>query len=124
MISRQRTRTSFLTRRLCAEITLNRFQPSVLDVEILHVPERFTVLGVAKILHKSILRASGDSLEVKVSNEINLCVPALRFESALADVVVASRTRKGEAVGEQHIERVQILLFPRRIPFMNDLLVR
>jgi len=43
-----------------------------------------------------------------VSNEINLCVPALRFESALADVVVAGRARKGEVVGEQHIERVQI----------------
>jgi hypothetical protein len=44
---------------------------------------------VAKILHKSILRTTGDSLEVKVSNEINLCVPTLRFESALAGVVVA-----------------------------------
>src|SRR5258706_2934565 len=124
MISRQRTRTSFLTRRLCAEITLNRFQPSVPDAEIIHVPERFTVLGVAKILHKSILRASGDSLEVKVSNEINLCVPALRFESAFADVVVAGCARKGEVVGEQHIERVQILLFPHRVPLTDDLLVR
>src|SRR6202050_2830257 len=109
---------------LRAEITLNGLQLSVLDAEILHVPERFTVLGVTKILHKSILRASGDSLEVKVSNEINLCVPALRFESALAEVVVASRARKGEVVGEQHIERVQILLFPRRVPLTDDLLVR
>src|SRR5258707_14389448 len=124
MTPRQRTRTSFLTRRLCAEITLNRFQLSVLDAEILHVPERFTVLGVAKILHKSILRARGDSLEVKVSNEINLRVPTLRFESALADVVVAGRARKGEVVGEQHIERAQILLFPRRVPLADDLLVR
>jgi len=46
---------------------------------------------VAKILHKSILRASGDSLQVKMSNEIDLCFPASRFESALADVVVAGR---------------------------------
>jgi hypothetical protein len=91
---------------LRAEITLNGFQLSVLDSEVLHVPERFTVLGVAKILHKSILRASGDSLEVKVSNEINLCVPALRFESALADVVVAGRAGKREVVGEQDVERV------------------
>jgi hypothetical protein len=76
---------------LRAEITLNGLQLSVLDSEILHVPERFTVLGVAKILHKSILRASGDSLQVKMSNEIDLCFPASRFESALADVVVAGR---------------------------------
>jgi len=76
---------------LRAEITLNGLQLSVLDSEILHVPERFNVLGVAKILHKSILRASGDSLQVKMSNEIDLCFPASRFESALADVVVAGR---------------------------------
>jgi len=76
---------------LRAEITLNGLQLSVPDSEILHVPKRFTVLGVAKILHKSILRASGDSLQVKMSNEIDLCFPASRFESALADVVVAGR---------------------------------
>lgn len=40
---------------LRAEITLNRLQLSVLDSEILHVPERFAILGVAKILHKSLL---------------------------------------------------------------------
>jgi hypothetical protein len=108
---------------LRAEITLNGFQLSVLDSEILHVPERFTVRGVAKILHKSIVRASGDSLQVKMFNEINLCVPALRFESAFADVVVAGRARKGEVVGEEHIERAQILLFPRRVPLTDDLLV-
>ena len=74
-----------------AEITLNGSQLSVLDSEVLHVPERFTVRGVAKILHKSIIRASGDSLQVKMANEIDLCFPALLFESALADVVVAGR---------------------------------
>jgi hypothetical protein len=84
---------------LLAEITLNRLQLSVLDSEILHVPERFTVLGVAKILHKSILRASGDSRQVKMSNEIDLCFPASRFESALADVVVAGRARRVKLVG-------------------------
>ena len=88
-----------------AEITLNGFQLSVLDSEKLHVPERSTVRGVAKIFHKSIVRASGDPLQVKMFNEISLCVPALRFECALADVVVAGRARKCEVVGEQHIER-------------------
>jgi hypothetical protein len=91
---------------LRAEITLNGLQLSVLDPEIINVPERFTVLGVAKILHKSIRCARVDPLQVKVSNEINLCVPALRFESALADVVVAGRAGKREVVGEQDVERV------------------
>ena len=108
---------------MCAEITLDRFQLSVLDSEILHVPERFAVRGVAKIFHKNIVRASGDPLQVKMFNEINLCVPALRFEGALADVVVAGRARKGEIVGEQVIEHAQILLFPRRVPLPDDLLV-
>jgi hypothetical protein len=97
---------------LRAEITLNRLQLSVLDSEILHVPERFTVLGMAKILHKSMVRASRNPLQVKMSNEINLCVPALCFEPALADVVVAGRARKGKIIGEQAIERTQVLLFP------------
>jgi hypothetical protein len=33
-------------------------------------------------------------------NEIDLCFPASRFESALAYVVVACRARKCEVVGE------------------------
>jgi hypothetical protein len=55
---------------------------------------------VAKILHKSVVRTSADSLQVKLSNEIDLCVPALRLEGAFADVVVAGRAAKGEIVGE------------------------
>ena len=73
------------------EITLKRLQLPVSDSKIFHIPEQFTVLGVAKILHKSIVRASGDLLQFKMSNEIDLCFPASRFESALADVVVAGR---------------------------------
>jgi hypothetical protein len=76
---------------LRAEITLNGLQLSVLDSEVLDVPERFTVRGVAKILHKSVIRASSDSLQVKMPDEIDLCFPALLFESALADMVVAGR---------------------------------
>ena len=74
-----------------AEITLHGLQLSVLDSEILHVPQRFTVRGVAKILHKSVVRAGGDPLQVKMFDEIDLRFPALLFESALADVVVAGR---------------------------------
>jgi hypothetical protein len=79
---------------------------------------------VAKILHKSIVRTSADLLQVKMSNETNLCVPALRLEGAFADVVVAGRAAKGEVVGEQGIERAQVLVFPRNLPFTDDLLVR
>src|ERR1700691_3967420 len=103
------------------EITLNGLQLSVFDSEILHVTERFTVLGVAKILHKSILRASGDSLEVKMSNEIDLCFPALRFKSALANVVVAGRAGKGEVIGEQAIHWAPIFLLPGCIPLPDYL---
>jgi hypothetical protein len=109
---------------LRAEIALNGFQLSVPDAEVLHIPERFAVLGVTKILHKSIIGASGDPLQVKMSNEIDLGVPALGFESALADVVVARRARKGKVVGKQGIERTQVLVFPRRVPLTDDLLVR
>jgi hypothetical protein len=85
---------------LRAEITLNGLQLSVLDSEILHVPERSTALGVAKVLHKSIVRPSGELLQVKMSNEIDLSFPASRFESALVDVVVAGRACKSEVIGE------------------------
>src|SRR6266481_4698205 len=109
---------------LRAEITLNGLQLSVLDSEILHVPEQFTVLRVAKILHKSILRASGDSLQVKMSYEIDLCFPASRFESALADVVVAGRARKREVIGEQAIHWAPGFLLPGCVPLPDYLLVR
>jgi len=62
---------------------------SARDSKVLHVPERFAVLRVAKILHKSVVLNSADLLQVKMSNEINLVVPALRLEGAFADVVVA-----------------------------------
>jgi hypothetical protein len=97
---------------LRAEITLKGLQLSVFDSEMLHVPQRFTILSVAKILHKSILRANADSLQVKMSNEIDLCFPASRFESALADVVVAGRACKGEVIGEQAIHWAPIFLLP------------
>jgi hypothetical protein len=109
---------------LLAEITLDGLQLSVLDSEILHIPERFTVLGVAKILHESIVRAGGDSLQVKMSDEIDLSFPAARFEGALADVVVASRAGKGEVIGEQVIHRAPVFRLPGCVPLPDYLLVR
>ena len=108
---------------MCAEIARNRIQLSARESKVLHIPERFTVLCVAKILHKSVVCTSADSLQVKMSNQINLCVPALRLEGAFADVVVAGRAGKCEVVGEQAIERAQVLAFPCSVPFTDDLLV-
>src|ERR1700679_4003753 len=99
-----------------AEIALNGLQFSVLNSEIFHVPERFTVLGVTKILHKSVFRAGSDSLQVKVSNKIDLRFPASRFESALADVVVAGRACEGEVIGEQAIHRAPVSFLPGCVP--------
>src|SRR4029077_11320476 len=84
--------------------------------------QRFTVLGVAKIFHKSVVRPGSDPLQVEIFDEIDLCVPALRFESALADVVVAGRARKGEVIGEHVIECGEILVFPHRVPLTDELL--
>ena len=84
---------------MLSEVTFNGFQFSVLDSEIFDVPERLAVLGVAKVLYKSVVRAGGYTLQIKMSNEIDLSFPAPRFESALADVVVARSARKGEVLG-------------------------
>src|SRR5579863_5182838 len=109
---------------LCSEIAFNGFQLSILDSQILDIPERLTVLGVAEIFHKGIVGPGGDSLQVKMFNEIDLCIPALCLESALANVVVAGGAREREIVGKQHIERAQVLPFPRPVPLADDLLVR
>jgi len=78
---------------------------------------------VANILDKSVVRASGDSFQVTRADERSLCVPALRLESTLADVVVASRARKGEVVRLQVIEGVKVFLYPSGVPLPDDLLV-
>ena len=109
---------------LRAEIALDGLQLSVLDSEVLHVTQRFTVRGVAKILHKSIIRASGDAFQVKTPDEIDLCFPALFFESALADVVVTGCAGKGEVIGEQVIEWAPVFLPPGGVPLADYLFVR
>jgi hypothetical protein len=84
---------------LRTEITLDGVHLFVCDSEIFHVPERFTVLGPAKILYKRLVAVSDDPLQFKPFDKIDLCLPASRFENALTDMVVASRARKGEIVG-------------------------
>jgi hypothetical protein len=59
-----------------------------------------------------------------MSNEIDLCFPASRFESALADVVVPGRAAKGEVIGEQAIYWAPVSLLPGCIPLPDYLVVR
>src|SRR5450755_2295752 len=60
----------------------------------------------------------------KCPNEINLCFPASRFESALDDVVIAGRARKGEVIGEQPIHWAPVFLLPSCVPLPGNLFVR
>ena len=57
-------------------------------------------------------------------DEIDLGFPASRFESALADVVVARRAGKGEVIGKQAIHWVPVSLLPSRVPLPDHVLVR
>jgi hypothetical protein len=57
-------------------------------------------------------------------DEIDLRFPALLFESALADVVVAGGARKGEVVGEQAIHGAPVFLLPGGVPLPDNLVVR
>jgi hypothetical protein len=59
-----------------------------------------------------------------LANEIDLCFPALLFESALADVVVTGGAAKGEVIGEQTIHRAPVFLLPGCVPIPDYLLVR
>jgi len=79
---------------LPSEIALDGLHLFVLEAEIIHVAERFAVLGPAKILHKRFVVVSDHPLQFKPFDEINLGLPAARFESALTDVVVVVRARK------------------------------
>ena len=107
---------------LRAEITLDGLDLFVCDAEIFHVPERFTVLGQAKILDKCIVAVSDHPLQFKPFDKIDLGFPASRLENAFADVVVTVRARKGEIVGKQGIDGSPVLLLPCRVPLPDDLL--
>jgi hypothetical protein len=57
-------------------------------------------------------------------NEVDLGLPTLLFESALADVIVAGRAGKGKVIGQHYVQRLPVFLFPRSIPFANEFFVR
>ena len=55
-------------------------------------------------------------LQIKSIDKVNLCIPALRFESALTDVVVAGRAGEGKVVGHQGLKLTLVLFLPCLIP--------
>src|SRR5579871_310264 len=110
--------------RLRAKVALNRLELSVLQAEILHVAKRLAVHGVAKVFHKSIVRAGAHPFNLESLDETNLRVPALGFESAFVDVVISGSARKGEVVGEECIEGGIVFVHPRRVPFAHDVFGR
>src|SRR5271155_4187378 len=71
---------------------------------------------MAKILHKRLVATSVHPLQIKSIDKVNLCIPALRFESALTDVVVAGRAREGKVVGHQGLKLTLVLFPPCLIP--------
>ena len=62
-------------------------------------------------------------LQFKPLNEIDLCLPTSRFESALTNVVVIIRARKGEVVGQQDLERTPVLFLPSFVVLSDNILV-
>ena len=62
-------------------------------------------------------------LELEVINEVDLRLPAARFEGALADVVVVVRARKGEVLVQYSVDWPPILFLPRLVIPSYDFLV-
>src|SRR5260370_12206234 len=56
---------------LRAEIALDGLHLFVSESEILHVPERFTILGTAKIFHKCLVAVSDHLLQFKPFYQAN-----------------------------------------------------
>src|ERR1700731_4006316 len=73
---------------LRTEVALDGLHLVILKPQILDVAETFAVLGPANVQHERLVAASKHPLQVKPLDEIDLCLPAFRFEGALTDVVV------------------------------------
>src|SRR5580704_16163366 len=95
-----------------AELTLDGLHLLVSKSEILDVPERLAVLRPANIFYKRLVAVSEHALQVKSLDKSTLCVPALRLESALTNVVVRGRARKSEVVGQQRVYNPPVLRLP------------
>src|ERR1700677_21737 len=105
------------------EVALDGLHLVISKADILHVAESFAVLGPANVHHKRLVAASKYPLQVKPLDKTILLLPALRFESALTDVVVTGCARKCEVVRQQAVDRAPILFLPCRIPFADSLVV-
>jgi hypothetical protein len=108
---------------LRTEVALDGLQLVISKAHIFDVAECFAILGATNVHHKRLVAASKYALQVKPLDKINLCLPALRFEGALTDVVVTGCARKCEVVRQQDVDRVPVLLLPCRIPIADSLVV-
>src|ERR1700722_5671048 len=108
---------------LRTKVAFDGLQLVIAKANILNVAECFAILGPTIVHYKRLVAASKYPQQVKALNKINLCLPALRLEGALADVVIAGRARKCEVVRQQDVDRVPVLLLPCRIPFADSLVV-
>src|ERR1700722_7484200 len=108
---------------LRSKVALNSLQLVISKANIFDVAECFAILGPTNVHYKRLVAASKYPQQVKALNKINLCLPALRFEGALADVVVTGRARKREVVRQQDVDRLPVFLLPCRIPFADRFVV-
>src|SRR5580658_8794039 len=106
---------------LRTEVALDGLQFVIPQPQILHVAERLSVRGMTEVHHKCLVAAAEYPLQVKTLDKILLRLPALRFESALTDVVVTGCARKCEVVRQQDVDRLPVLSLPCRIPFADSL---
>src|SRR5580693_3453714 len=108
---------------LRTEVALDGLELVTPKADIFDVAERFAVLGLTDVKHKRFVTASKHPLQVEPLDKINLSLPALRFEGALADMVVAGCAGKCEVVRQQDVDRVPVFLLPCRVPFADSLIV-
>src|SRR5580658_7329763 len=104
-----------------AEVALDGLHLVIPKADVLHVVESFAVLGPANVHHERLVAAPKYPLQVKPLDKAMLRLPALRFESALTDVVVTGCARKCKVVRQQPVDRAPVLFLPCRVPPADNL---
>src|SRR5215472_1407742 len=94
------------------EIALDGLHLVIAEQEILHVAERLAVFGPTDVHHERVIAVSNNPFQLEALDEINLRLPASRFESALTDVVVVVCARKCEVVRQQDVDRMPVPFLP------------
>ena len=82
------------------EVTFDGLHLAVSKSQELDIPERLTITGLAEVFHECLVIMSEELLDLEVINEVNLRFPTFLLESTLTDVIVTSRARKGEVLGQ------------------------